>query len=203
MNPFNAAIKVIKMIEDLIRKNRSCRRFYQDHNVNLKTLKNLVNLARFSASAANLQPLKYILSCNTQKNAQIFSCLAWAGYLKDWSGPKEGERPAAYIITLGDTDISKNFECDHGIANQSILLGAREIGLAGCMIGAINRENLADILNIPPRFKVLLALAIGKPKEEVVIETAETDDNIKYWRDNKNIHHVPKRSLSNIVLSCY
>lgn len=191
------------MIEDLIRKNRSCRRFYQDHNVNLKTLKNLVNLARFSASAANLQPLKYILSCNTQKNAQIFSCLAWAGYLKDWPGPKEGERPAAYIITLGDTNISKNFGCDHGIANQSILLGAREIGLAGCMIGAINRENLADILNIPPRFKILLALAIGKPKEEVVIETAKTDDNIKYWRDNKNIHHVPKRSLSNIVLSCY
>ncbi len=191
------------MIEDLIRKNRSCRRFYQDHNVNLKTLKNLVNLARFSASAANLQPLKYILSCNTQKNAQIFSCLAWAGYLKDWSGPKEGERPAAYIITLGDIGISKNFGCDHGIANQSILLGAREIGLAGCMIGAINRENLADILNIPPRFKILLALAIGKPKEEVVIETAKTDDNIKYWRDNKNIHHVPKRSLSNIVLSCY
>lgn len=200
---------VSKMIADLIKKNRSCRRFYQNYAVPLKTLKNLVNLARLSASAANLQPLNYILSGNTKKNDLIFSCLAWAGYIKDWTGPKEGERPAAYIIILGNTDISKNFGCDHGIASQSMLLGAREKGLAGCMIGAINRRKLRKILNIPPKYKILLVLAIGKPKEKVKVEVVDSDsplstvNNIKYWRDGKGVHHVPKRKLSAIILDCY
>ncbi len=83
----------------------------------------------------SLQPLKYILSCSDSMNKMIFPCLAWAAYLKDWHGPEDSERPSAYIVILGDTGISKTFGCDHGIAAQSILLGARENGLAGCMIG--------------------------------------------------------------------
>ena len=90
------------MIEDLVQKNRTCRRFYQEHAVDLETLKKLVNLGRLSASGANLQPLKYILSSDPKTNELIFSCLAWAAYLKEWPGPKEGERPPAYIIILGD-----------------------------------------------------------------------------------------------------
>jgi len=188
------------MIEELIKQNRSCRRFNEDYKIDTTTLKDLVNLARLSASAANLQPLKYILSCSAEKNRLIFSCLAWAAYLKDWSGPKVGERPSAYIIVLGDTNITKDFGCDHGIASQSILLGAREKGLAGCMIGMIKRTKLRDILNIKERFKILLVLAIGKPKENIMIETVGDDDNIKYWRDNDSTHHVPKRKLEDIIL---
>lgn len=191
------------MIADLIKKNRSCRRFYQNHAVDLETLKGLVDLARLSASGGNLQPLKYILSCNPQQNARIFSCLAWAAYLKDWPGPDDGERPAAYIIVLGDTTISNDFGCDHGIAGQSILLGATETGLAGCMIGSIKREKLREILNIPSKFKILLVLAIGKPKEKFVIESVGVDDNIRYWRDSKEVHHVPKRNLNDIIVDYY
>ena len=113
-----------KMIEELIHKNRSYRRFDQKHIISLSILKELVELARHSASAANLQPLKYILVCNEKTNRIIFEKLSWAGYLKDWPGPVEGERPSAYIIILGDTTISKSFSVDHGIASQSILLGA-------------------------------------------------------------------------------
>jgi len=191
------------MIEKLIKQNRSCSRFYEDDEIDKATLKDLVNLARLSASAANLQPLKYILSCSAEKNEQIFPCLAWAAYLKDWSGPQAGERPSAYIIILGDTNITKDFGCDHGIASQSILLGAREKGLAGCMIGMVKRKKLRNILNIKERFKILLVLAIGKPKEEVMIETVGDDDNIKYWRDNDSVHHVPKRKLEDIILDCH
>jgi len=188
------------MIEELIKQNRSCRRFYEDYKIDTATLKDLVNLGRLSASAANLQPLKYILSCSAEKNEQIFSCLAWAAYLKDWSGPQSGERPSAYIIILGDTNITKDFGCDHGIASQSILLGARNKGLAGCMIGMIKRTRLRNTLDIKEWFEILLVLAMGKPKEEVMIETVD-DDNIKYWRDNNNIHHVPKRKLEDIITS--
>jgi nitroreductase len=191
------------MIEDLIGKNRSCRRFYQDQPINMETLKNLVNLARLSASAANLQPLKYILSSRPQENDRIFSCLAWAAYLKDWKGPKEGERPTGYIVVLGDTTITKDFGCDHGIASQSILLGAREKGLAGCMIGSIDRDKLREILRIPQQFKILLVLALGKPKEEIVIDDIGAEGNIRYWRDDQAVHHVPKRKLEDIIYAAH
>jgi len=189
-----------KMIENLIKENRTCRRFYQDFTIDIDVLKRLVNLARLSASAANRQPLRYVLSCAPGLNERIFACLAWAGYLKDWPGPKNGERPSAYIVMLGDTSIAKNFGCDHGIAGQSILLGAREQGLAGCMIGAINKEKLRGILNIPGQYKILLVLAIGKPKELAVIEEVKADGDIKYWRDEKGVHHVPKRRLEDLLV---
>ena len=188
---------------ELVRDNRSCRRFYQDHPVGLESLKALVNLSRLSASGANLQPLKYILSCEAKTNADIFSCLAWAGYLKDWPGPEEGERPAAYIVVLGDTRITQDVGCDHGIAAQTIMLGAREQGLGGCMLGSINRKQLRDLLNVPEHLKILLVLAIGKPKEQIVIETLQPDGSIRYWRDPKGVHHVPKRKLEDLVVAEY
>jgi nitroreductase len=191
------------MLEDLIRKNRSCRRFIQSRLLDLNTLNELVNLARLSASAANLQPLKYVICCNPEKNAEIFTCLAWAAYLKDWPGPLEGERPSGYIVVLGDTAIAQDFGCDHGIACQSILLGAREKGLAGCMLGAVNREKIRDILNLDAQFNILLVIALGVPREEIFIEPLGADGSIRYWRDNRGVHHVPKRSLKDIVIEAY
>jgi nitroreductase len=188
------------MIRDLISKNRSYRRFHQEVDIKLETLRKLVDLARLSASARNAQPLKYILSCQPQKNSLIFSHLAWAGYPTDWPGPCEGERPSAYIIILGDTEISQSSGCDHGIAAQSILLGATEKGLGGCMIASIKRQGLRQALEIPPRYEILLVLALGKPKETVVIETVGPGGDTKYWRDSKGVHHVPKRALDDIII---
>ncbi|MCK5124381.1 MAG: nitroreductase family protein, partial [Dehalococcoidia bacterium] len=144
------------MIRDLIIKNRSTRRFYQEVAIERRTLRELIDLARHSASAANLQPLKYILSCDSRKNSLIFPHLFWAGYLKDWPGPCEGQRPSAYIIILGDKRLSKSFGCDHGIAAQSILLGVAEKGLGGCIIGTVQRQKLRKALDIPSRYEILL-----------------------------------------------
>jgi nitroreductase len=188
------------MIKDLITKNRSYRRFHQEVPVEDQTLRKLVDLARLSPSGANLQPLKYILSCDPQKNALIFPHLAWAGYLKDWPGPTEGERPSAYIIILRDTQIRQAGGCDHGIAAQSILLGATEKGLGGCIIASVQREQLRQALSIPDRYEILLVLALGKPREKVVIENVKPDGDIKYWRDREEIHHVPKRPLDDIIV---
>ena len=188
------------MIRDLILKNRSYRRFYQEVSIELATLRELVDLARLSPSAGNTQPLKYILSCDPKKNALIFPHLAWAGYLKDWSGPCENERPSAYIIILGDTEIKQSFGCDHGIAAQSILLGTTEKNLGGCIIGSIQREGLRKALKIPHRCEILLVLALGKSKETVVIETVGPTGDIRYWRNSNDIHHVPKRALDDIIL---
>ena len=189
------------MIRDLIQNNRSYRRFDETHSIDESLLRSLVDLARLSPSAANLQPLKYILSCSPEKNKLIFPQLKWAAYLKEWGGPKEGERPSAYIIILGDTSIRKDFGCDHGIVAQSILLGAVEQGLGGCMIASIQRDELRVALNIPTHLEILLALALGKPVEKVVIESLGPDGSVKYWRDEEQIHHVPKRLLKDIILS--
>lgn len=191
------------MIADLIAANRSCRRFDENHPVDLSTLEQLVDLARLSASGANLQPLKYVLSCRAALNAEIFSCLGWAAYLKDWPGPEPGERPAAYIVILGDRQISKDFGVDHGIAAQSILLGARDRGLAGCMLGSINRKVLRPVLDIPAHLSILLVVAVGKPRETILIETVGTDGDIRYWRDERAVHHVPKRALSDIIVASH
>ena len=189
------------MIRDLVKANRSYRRFHQDRSIEESVLRELVDLARMSPSGANLQPLKYILSVSPEKNALIFPTLAWAGYLKDWPGPAEGERPSAYIIVLGDTGINRAFGCDHGIACQSILLGAAEKGLGGCMIGSIDREQLRKRLDIPSRYEILLVVALGVPKETVKLEDVGPDGDIRYYRDASGVHHVPKRSLDELIVS--
>jgi nitroreductase len=188
------------MMKDMVLKNRSYRRFYEDVEVDYQTLKELVDLARLSASAANKQPLRYMLSCAREKNALIFPTLAWAAYLKDWNGPSAGERPSAYIIVLADKEISANFNWDAGICSQSILLGAIEKGLGGCIVASVNKPSLKQALSIPEKYEIVFVLALGKPKEHVVIEPVPSDGDIKYWRDAEETHHVPKRSLEDLII---
>jgi len=188
------------MLKDLIVKNRSYRRFREEAAIERETLTDLIELARLSPSTANRQPLKFWISCDPQTNSRIFPHLGWAGYLKDWPGPAEGERPAAYIVILADTDISANVGCDHGIAAQSIVLGAVEQGLGGCMIGSIRKEELREAVRIPARYKILLVIALGVPQETVVLEAVNADNDIQYWRDAADVHHVPKRALDTLVL---
>lgn len=187
-------------VKDLILKNRSYRRFHQYDTVTTETLTELVDLARIGPSGANLQPLKYVLTNDPVTNAKVFKCLKWAGYLADWDGPEEGERPAAYITVLGDTTIKQVFKCDHGIAAQNILLGAVELGLGGCIIASIDDADIHHILDIPHKYDVLLVIAIGRPAEEVVLDDISDDGDVKYWRDSNSVHHVPKRKLKDIIL---
>jgi nitroreductase len=187
-------------MEDIVKQSRSYRRFREEKRISRETLLKLVDLGRLSPSGANLQPLKYMVSAEPEECKKIFPSLAWAGYLKDWLGPEEGVRPSAYITVLGDTGISRNFGCDHGIAAQSIMLGAAEMGLGGCMIGSINRDELRKTLQIPEGLEILLVLALGYPGEQVVLEESGPGESIKYWRDDAGVHHVPKRRLEDVVL---
>ena len=188
------------MIADLVKICRSYRRFYEDVPVSRADLLEMVDNARLSASARNAQSLKYYLSNTPETNDIIFPLLAWAGYLKDWHGPDQGERPSAYIIMLNDTNISNNYFCDHGIAAQSILLTACEKGYGGVIIASVSREKMKDELAIPTHLDVVQVIALGKPMETVVIDTVPPNGDIKYWRDQNNVHHVPKRSLNEIVI---
>lgn len=188
------------MLRELITGTRSCRRFQGDHPIERGTLKELIDLARLGASAGNKQSLRYILSCDGEKNALIYPHLGWAAYLKDWRGPAVNERPSAYIIILDHRETTLSFGCDYGIAAQNIMLGATERGLGGCMIASVNRKGLSEALSIPDIYDICLVLALGKPGEEVVLEKVGASGDIKYWRDEKDVHHVPKRSLGDIII---
>ncbi len=185
---------------DLVRKTRSVRRFRESVEVSMETLEYLVDLARCTASAANKQPLKYVLSADRETNARIFSRLAWAAYLPEWPGPGAGERPAGYIVICLDTAISEKVDCDHGIAVQTMALGAAELSMGCCILGAIQREKLMQDLNIPETMRILLVLALGVPAEECRLEPLGAERSIKYYRDQNGVHHVPKRGLEEVIL---
>ena len=185
---------------ELLTKNRSYRRFHEDQPLDEETLKGLVEKTRLCPSSANRQPLKYLIACSQEDRAKIFPHLAWAGALRDWPGPAEGQRPAGYIVILGDLEISSTFHVDSGIAAQSMLLSAVERGLGGCMIGSIKRDALRKALKIPDRFAIALVIALGKPKETVALEDAKSPTDVVYWRDEEDVHHVPKRPLEELLV---
>ena len=189
------------MIRDLIIENRTCRRFKQDVAVEFETLRELVDLTRFTASGSNIQPLRYMLSNEPERNALIFPVLGWAGQIKEWPGPAEGERPAAYIIMLADTSVNTRFsEVDAGLATQSIMLGAREKGLGGCMHWSVKRDVLRENLGIPERYEILYVLSLGVPNETIIVDTVGPDGKTSYWHDSDGAHHVPKRELDDIIV---
>ncbi len=193
------------MLQELVLKNRSYRRFYQEHEITKSELINFIDMARLSPSPRNQQALKFIISCEKQKNNKIFETLSWAGAIQNWDGPKEGEKPSAYIIILGDNDIvpsGKNSfnEAAYGIAAQTILLATVEKELGGCMIAAIKKNILRKELEIDTKYEILLVLAIGKPKENITLVEME-DDDFSYYRDENQNHFVPKRKLDDIILT--
>lgn len=187
-------------IKDLIIKNRSYRRFDNSVKISIGQLKKWIELARYSASGRNMQVLKYALVTSEEKCAGIFPHTGWAGYLTDWAGPSEKEQPVAYIVVLHDTTLSGTTYCDDGIAIQSILLGATEDGFGGCIIGSVNKSKVARLLQLPEHLQILWLIALGKPAEECVLEEAQNGD-IKYWREEDGIHHVPKRPSEEIIFS--
>jgi len=187
-------------IKDLIVKNRSIRRFREDKNIERELLEELIELARYAASGRNAQPLKYYISNIKEINNKIFPTLSWAGFLKEWDGPEKGERPAAYVVILLDKSISDNYYCDDGIAMQNILLGAVEKGIGGCILRAINKPVLRKELNIPDNFDIIDVVALGEPAEKVVVEDISDSGDFKYYRDSEGVHHVPKRTLDELIV---
>ncbi len=186
-------------VREALYKSRSYRRFYQDQRIPQEDFLTMVDAARVSPSGKNIQPLKYFIVSDTDLCDRVFSTLAWAGFLTDWDGPEEGERPSGYIVQLLDTNIATATICDEGITAQSILLQATELGWGGCIIASVKRDTLREILSLPAHLQIKNVLALGRPKEQVVLEDMQ-DGEYRYWRTPDAVHHVPKRSLEEIII---
>jgi len=193
-------------IIELILRTRTFRRFYEDRNIDDTILRDLVNTCRLGGSARNAQPLRYMIVSSDKAKGMIFPLLGWAGYLSDWTGPECGERPSAYIICLMDRQRLKGAEYeahfDLGIASQNLLLVAMARGIGGCRVGSFSEKKVKELFHLKDYFKVLLVIALGYPCETVIMEKTVNDEDIKYWRDSTEVHHVPKRLLDDIILSC-
>ncbi len=187
------------MLKELVVRNRSYRRFYEEEKISSEDIREWIDLARMGASGRNGQTIKYQIVLSDQKREEVFRTLAWAGYLSDWDGPVKGERPSAYVIMLNDDGLGTNYFSDDGIAVQNLLLGAVESGYGGCIIRAFREKELREALQINSNYKIIQVVALGKPKEEVVLEEM-INGEIKYWRDENQVHHVPKRKLDDLII---
>lgn len=190
-------------MQEIIARTRTFRRFIEKERISLDTLYELIDLARLGGSARNGQPWQYMVANSPEVCEKIFPFLGWAGYLTDWKGPVAGERPSAYVLCFLNTKWLKGPESeahfDLGVATQNLLLGAMEKRIGGCRIGAFN-PNLASLFKVPDHLRLSLVIALGKPRETVIIEESKDDDDIRYWRDANEVHHVPKRSFKSCLL---
>lgn len=182
---------------DAIMKRRTIRRFTQER-VPLDLLKKLIDGARVAPSGANLQPLKYIVCTSPEKNAAIFDCLKWAGYIAPAGNPPEGERPTAYVIVLIDKDIlPRGGERDVGAAVENILLAAVEAGIGSCWICSVDTKRLGKALNIADKYVIDTVVALGYPNESP--RMIDMEDSVRYYKDQNGRLHVPKRALGSIL----
>lgn len=191
---------------ELVKKARTVRRFDATQKVELAVLEDIIDTARVSPSPANVQPLRYCIVTDEELCEKIEQHLTWAGYLTDWDGPEHEEKPTAYIILLRDTTLPQIKNYDEGIALQTIQLAATEKGLGVCCFGAFNEKEVLRLIDITEPYSASLVIALGYPKETVILEDIKPHDNKdnadahKYYRDADNRHHVPKRSLQDIIV---
>ncbi len=192
------------MLANLVLKNRSYRGYNKNRKVTKEELLTLVNMARHCPSTANIQPLCYYLAWEPDEVEKIQHQTRWAGALKDRTLPHPGMEPPAFIVILQDTRVSDSmtrFQKDVGIVAQTMLLAASEMGLGGCMIGSFHAQNIKDLLNLGEQYVPMLVLAIGEPAERIVLKDMESDESTNYYRDEDDVHYVPKRKLEDIVIT--
>lgn len=185
-----------------VRTCRSYRRFDEGDPIPEALLIDLVNLARTVGSGANRMPLRYrIVSAAAERDA-VFSQLKWAGALPEWDGPEAGERPTGYIVVC-DAGHGATTQVDEGIAAQTIVLAATQAGYGGCMLHAFNKAGVTQALGLEAAgVAPLMVIALGRPAEDVRLEplSSSPDGSTNYWRDEASVHHVPKRSLADVLV---
>lgn len=182
---------------DLIISRRSIRQFKQEP-VSRDILQKFINASRLAPSAANRQPLEFVVVDEEKIRKEVFTCLKWAAYIAPEGNPKPGHEPVAYVVVLVNSEIrEKGFEWDVGAAIENMILAALEKGIGSCWLLSVDREKLREILNIPENYKIDSVLALGYPNENPVIE--DMKDSIKYWKDQAGQLHVPKRKLEDVI----
>ena len=190
-------------IRELAVKSRSYRGYDESRRITREELTELADCARFAPSSVNRQPFRYYLACEQEQLDRIQPLTGWARGLPEKRLPYPGRRPTAFIVICQETEWEadlQRFHKDVGAVAQTMLLAATEMGLGGIMIGNFSPEKLSAALALPPHLVPLLVVAFGKPDETVVLTEAAPGESLNYYRDENDVHYVPKRRLEDIII---
>ena len=193
-----------RMLKELVTANRSYRGYDESRRITRKELEEMVDCARLAASSVNLQPLQYYLAWEKDEVEKIQAMTKWARNLPELKLPHDGMCPTGFIVICQNTDVCESlarFQKDVGIAAQTILLAAVEMGLGGCMIGNFHAQEVKEKLGLAEHLAPLLIVAVGKPAEKIVLTEIGPDEPTTYYRDENDVHYVPKRRLRDILLN--
>ncbi len=180
----------------ILQERRTIRRFKQ-LPVSDEALRSLIDGARRSSSAANRQPLRYIVARTPELVAALLPLTAWAGFVQPHRNPELNvSAPAAFIAVTAPADAAPIVHADAGAAIQTIEFQAWSLGLGCCWLGAIKRPEICQVLGIPAETQLLYLVAVGYPDEAPVCEDS---DDTKYYLDDQDCLHVPKLPLDKIT----
>ncbi len=182
-------------VSKAIRARRSIRKFTQ-RRIPHEDLERLVDYARLAPSGMNKQPLEYVIVDEEEVEREFFNYTSWAGSV-DWS-PTEDERPRAYIVILYNTAVERvTVEEDSGLAAENIMLGATEMGIGSCPLGALDEDGIRKLLSIPDDRSLCFAIGLGYPDQSIQLEDGR--DETDYWIDDKDVLHVPKKPVEDLL----
>jgi nitroreductase len=182
---------------DIIVSRRTVRQF-QAESVPRLVLERIVEAGKLAPSAANLQPLEFILADEDAVRRNVFPCLKWAAYIAPAGNPAPGHEPTAYVIVLVNSNVRENgYEYDVGAAMENMILAGLTEGVASCWLLSVDRDKIREIFAVPVTHKIDSVLALGYPAEEPKVE--EIKDSCRYWKEADGTFHVPKRRLKDVI----
>ena len=185
-------------LESLMEKNRSYRGYKKDFEVKREMLERIVAVNTRIASAKNQQVLRFKPVTQETGADIIVQNMKLGGLLPELHLPFEGTEPNAFIIICSTIPENKFVDIDLGIAAQSMLLKATEMGLNGIMIGAFNKAKITEAFNLP--YEPLLILAIGKGNETIKLKAIDEGDKLAYYRDGNGVQFVPKIHWEQLII---
>lgn len=181
----------------LLKKNRSYRGYDPAYKVSVSALEQMVAVNMLLPSAKNQQALRFKLVTEETGAEKVLENIKLGGMLPELHLPFPGTEPKAFIIICTTVPDSKMLHVDVGIAAQSMLLKAVDMGYNGLIIGAFNAKNITEKFSLP--YPPVLILAIGKGNEKIELTEISADDSHAYWREN-GTHFVPKVRWQELII---
>ena len=183
-------------LDTLLRRNRSFRGYDPSREVTEKELRDLVGVTTLVASGMNRQALRYRL-VTAREAHKVLPLITLGAALPEEHLPKPGTEPRAFLVVCSTVPEDRVVDMDLGIAAQSILLKATEMGLGGIFILNFRKEALREALSLP--LEPLAVLAIGKPAESIFLLPVSETASLKYYRKD-GVHFVPKLGVEALII---
>ena len=184
-------------LDELLLRNRSQRGYLKDYVVKREELDRIVAVCSKVPSARNQQVLRFRLVTRDTGADKVLKNIRLGAALPELHLPLPGTEPEAFIIVCSTVEENKMVDIDLGIALQSMLLKAVEMGLNGLAIGAFNKGAIVRELELP--LDPLMIVAIGKGIEKIELKKIAPDESHAYYREG-GIHYVPKVGLEDLLV---